>query len=161
MAKFYQNAFGWQSQMLGEEMGMIQQCGWLKDKFGVSWQIFPAALPDMMRDPNKVKAARAMRDAMGMAPPPKGPPPFPLPPDSTPAPSPPPAASSPLPQALTTTKYGRYWHRLAEANSVKPWRYVRQSKLADRLGSQCIRRVSLMDGYRPACGTCPSSPEPQ
>jgi predicted 3-demethylubiquinone-9 3-methyltransferase (glyoxalase superfamily) len=46
--------------------GEIQQCGWLKDKFGVSWQIFPAALPDMMRDSDKAKAARAMRAMLGM-----------------------------------------------------------------------------------------------
>jgi predicted 3-demethylubiquinone-9 3-methyltransferase (glyoxalase superfamily) len=36
------------------------------DKFGVSWQIFPASLPDMMRDPDRTKAARAMRAMLGM-----------------------------------------------------------------------------------------------
>ena len=46
--------------------GQIQQCGWLKDKFGVSWQIFPAALPDMLVDPDEAKAARAMRAMLGM-----------------------------------------------------------------------------------------------
>jgi predicted 3-demethylubiquinone-9 3-methyltransferase (glyoxalase superfamily) len=46
--------------------GEIQQCGWLKDEFGVSWQIFPAALPDMMRDSDEAKAARAMRAMFGM-----------------------------------------------------------------------------------------------
>jgi predicted 3-demethylubiquinone-9 3-methyltransferase (glyoxalase superfamily) len=46
--------------------GEIQQCGWLKDKFGVSWQIFPADLPDMMRDADKTKAARAMHAMLGM-----------------------------------------------------------------------------------------------
>jgi predicted 3-demethylubiquinone-9 3-methyltransferase (glyoxalase superfamily) len=45
--------------------GEIQQCGWLKDKFGVSWQIFPADLPDMMRDAYKAKGARAMRAMLG------------------------------------------------------------------------------------------------
>ncbi|HSD35243.1 MAG TPA: VOC family protein [Alphaproteobacteria bacterium] len=44
--------------------GEIQQCGWLKDRLGVSWQIFPAALPEMLRDPDK--AARAMRAMLGM-----------------------------------------------------------------------------------------------
>ena len=37
-----------------------QQCGWLKDKFGLSWQIVPAALPKLMTDPaksNRVMAA--------------------------------------------------------------------------------------------------------
>jgi predicted 3-demethylubiquinone-9 3-methyltransferase (glyoxalase superfamily) len=46
--------------------GEIQQCGWLKDKFGVSWQIFPADLPDMLRDTDEAKAARAMRALLGM-----------------------------------------------------------------------------------------------
>jgi len=46
--------------------GEAHRCGWLMDKFGVSWQIFPAALPDMMRDPDNAKAARAMRAMLGM-----------------------------------------------------------------------------------------------
>jgi predicted 3-demethylubiquinone-9 3-methyltransferase (glyoxalase superfamily) len=46
--------------------GEVQQCGWLKDKFGVSWQIFPAILPDMLGDPDEAKAARAMRAMLGM-----------------------------------------------------------------------------------------------
>jgi predicted 3-demethylubiquinone-9 3-methyltransferase (glyoxalase superfamily) len=46
--------------------GQILDCGWLKDKFGVSWQIFPAALPDMLADPDEAKAARAMRAMLGM-----------------------------------------------------------------------------------------------
>ena len=46
--------------------GEIQQCGWLKDKFGVSWQIFPADLPAMMRDADKTKAAWAMHAMLGM-----------------------------------------------------------------------------------------------
>jgi len=46
--------------------GQIQQCGWVTDRFGVSWQIFPASLPDMMRDADKTKAARAMRAMLGM-----------------------------------------------------------------------------------------------
>jgi predicted 3-demethylubiquinone-9 3-methyltransferase (glyoxalase superfamily) len=48
------------------EGGQIQQCGWLKDRFGVSWQIFPAALPEMLRDTDKAKAARATRAMLGM-----------------------------------------------------------------------------------------------
>jgi predicted 3-demethylubiquinone-9 3-methyltransferase (glyoxalase superfamily) len=46
--------------------GEIQQCGWLKDKFGVSWQIFPVALAKMMSDSDKEKAGRAMRAMLGM-----------------------------------------------------------------------------------------------
>jgi len=39
------------------EGGQTQQCGWLKDKFGVSWQIIPSALPELMsdRDPERVR----------------------------------------------------------------------------------------------------------
>ena len=35
------------------EGGQEGQCGWLKDKFGVSWQIVPDILGDLMRDPSK------------------------------------------------------------------------------------------------------------
>jgi predicted 3-demethylubiquinone-9 3-methyltransferase (glyoxalase superfamily) len=33
--------------------GRYEQCGWLSDKFGVSWQIVPAILPQLMSDPDK------------------------------------------------------------------------------------------------------------
>ena len=46
--------------------GREVQCGWLKDKFGVSWQIFPEALPRLLNDPDKAKAARVMQAMMGM-----------------------------------------------------------------------------------------------
>ena len=35
-----------------------QQCGWLKDKYGVSWQVVPVALIEMMTDPDYVKSQR-------------------------------------------------------------------------------------------------------
>lgn len=35
-----------------------QQCGWLKDKFGVSWQVVPTILPQMLADPDSEKAGR-------------------------------------------------------------------------------------------------------
>jgi len=38
-----------------------QVCGWLKDKFGVSWQIVPTILNDMMSDPDEEKAKKATR----------------------------------------------------------------------------------------------------
>lgn len=37
-----------------------QQCGWLKDKFGVSWQVVPTALVRMMEDPDAEKSQRVM-----------------------------------------------------------------------------------------------------
>src|SRR5262245_26741254 len=38
-----------------------QQCGWLKDKFGVSWQVIPAILPKLMSDPDPKKSQRVMQ----------------------------------------------------------------------------------------------------
>ena len=38
-------------------------CGWLKDKYGLSWQIIPAALGELMSDPDPVKS-KAVMDAM-------------------------------------------------------------------------------------------------
>lgn len=38
--------------------------GWLKDKYGLSWQVFPAVLPDMLNDPDREKAARASKAMM-------------------------------------------------------------------------------------------------
>lgn len=35
-----------------------EQCGWLKDKFGVSWQIVPSLMYDMLKSPDKAKLAR-------------------------------------------------------------------------------------------------------
>jgi len=43
--------------------GTPEQCGWLKDRFGLSWQIVPTVLRDMMADPDRAKAKRAA-DAM-------------------------------------------------------------------------------------------------
>ena len=43
--------------------GMDEQCGWLKDKFGLSWQIIPKALPELMNDKDPAKAKRVL-DAM-------------------------------------------------------------------------------------------------
>lgn len=46
--------------------GSPWQCGWLKDRFGVSWQIVPDALPEMLRDPDHAKASRVMAAMMKM-----------------------------------------------------------------------------------------------
>ena len=43
-----------------------QQCGWLKDKYGVSWQVYPAKMPEMLRSKNRKKADRVMTAMMGM-----------------------------------------------------------------------------------------------
>jgi predicted 3-demethylubiquinone-9 3-methyltransferase (glyoxalase superfamily) len=43
-----------------------EQCGWLKDKFGVSWQVTPQILDDMLQDPDKQKAARVMEAMLEM-----------------------------------------------------------------------------------------------
>ena len=43
-----------------------QQCGWLKDKYGLSWQVFPETLPKMLQDKNRAKADRAMKAMMAM-----------------------------------------------------------------------------------------------
>jgi len=41
-------------------------CGWLKDKFGLSWQIVPARLMELLQDPDKEKAQRAMEAMLKM-----------------------------------------------------------------------------------------------
>lgn len=46
--------------------GAKQQCGWLQDKFGVSWQIVPAALPKLMSDSDREKTGRVMQALMQM-----------------------------------------------------------------------------------------------
>jgi predicted 3-demethylubiquinone-9 3-methyltransferase (glyoxalase superfamily) len=43
-----------------------QQCGWLKDRFGVSWQVVPRALPALLRDPESEKSQRAMTAMLQM-----------------------------------------------------------------------------------------------
>jgi predicted 3-demethylubiquinone-9 3-methyltransferase (glyoxalase superfamily) len=42
------------------------RCGWLKDKFGLSWQVFPKALPEMLMDGNSETAQRVMRSMLQM-----------------------------------------------------------------------------------------------
>ena len=46
--------------------GKAEQCGWLKDRYGVSWQIVPTALPKYLGGADKVGAQRAMQAIMGM-----------------------------------------------------------------------------------------------
>jgi predicted 3-demethylubiquinone-9 3-methyltransferase (glyoxalase superfamily) len=49
------------------EGGSTGQCSWLKDKFGLSWQIVPRTLVTLLNDPDAEKAARVMRAMMGMS----------------------------------------------------------------------------------------------
>jgi predicted 3-demethylubiquinone-9 3-methyltransferase (glyoxalase superfamily) len=49
------------------EGGEKQQCGWLKDKFGVSWQIVPVVLVEMLQDKDPEKSKRVMAAMLQMA----------------------------------------------------------------------------------------------
>jgi predicted 3-demethylubiquinone-9 3-methyltransferase (glyoxalase superfamily) len=46
--------------------GAIEQCGWLRDRYGVSWQIVPRLLMDMLADPDPAKAQRVMQAMLKM-----------------------------------------------------------------------------------------------
>jgi predicted 3-demethylubiquinone-9 3-methyltransferase (glyoxalase superfamily) len=46
--------------------GSVEQCGWLKDRYGVSWQIVPTALVQYLGGPDRVGAQRAMQAMMQM-----------------------------------------------------------------------------------------------
>ena len=48
------------------EGGEPVPCGWLKDKFGLSWQIVSTALPKLLMDPDRAKANRVMQAMMQM-----------------------------------------------------------------------------------------------
>jgi predicted 3-demethylubiquinone-9 3-methyltransferase (glyoxalase superfamily) len=48
------------------EGGEVQQCGWLKDRYGLSWQVVPTQLAELMADPDEARAARAMRAMLAM-----------------------------------------------------------------------------------------------
>jgi len=43
-----------------------QQCGWLKDKYGVSWQVVPNALPEMLNDPDYEKSQKVIEAMLQM-----------------------------------------------------------------------------------------------
>jgi predicted 3-demethylubiquinone-9 3-methyltransferase (glyoxalase superfamily) len=48
------------------EGGSEVQCGWLKDRYGLSWQITPTRLLELLQDPDPARAKRAMEAMMGM-----------------------------------------------------------------------------------------------
>jgi predicted 3-demethylubiquinone-9 3-methyltransferase (glyoxalase superfamily) len=53
----------WSKLSAGGEEG---PCGWLKDRFGVSWQIVPKVLPELLADPDQEKAQRVMSAMLKM-----------------------------------------------------------------------------------------------
>jgi predicted 3-demethylubiquinone-9 3-methyltransferase (glyoxalase superfamily) len=53
----------WSALSEGGEEG---PCGWLKDRYGLSWQIVPARLPELLSDPDREKAQRVMRAMLSM-----------------------------------------------------------------------------------------------
>jgi predicted 3-demethylubiquinone-9 3-methyltransferase (glyoxalase superfamily) len=53
----------WEQLSQGGEKG---QCGWLKDKYGVSWQIVPTILGQLMSDPDPVKAGKVTEAMLKM-----------------------------------------------------------------------------------------------
>ncbi len=53
-------------QALVEGGGSHGPCGWLKDRFGLSWQVVPARVQALMLDPDRARAERALQAVMGM-----------------------------------------------------------------------------------------------
>lgn len=53
-------------EKLTSDGGKPVQCGWLTDKYGISWQIVPTVLPKMLRDKNPEKAKRAFQAMLTM-----------------------------------------------------------------------------------------------
>lgn len=54
----------WQGLLAGG--GREKACGWLSDRYGVSWQIMPDSLPGMLADEDEARAGRVMQAMMGM-----------------------------------------------------------------------------------------------
>jgi predicted 3-demethylubiquinone-9 3-methyltransferase (glyoxalase superfamily) len=48
------------------EGGKEVQCGWLEDKYGVSWQVVPRILPELLQDKNSEKTQRVLKAMMKM-----------------------------------------------------------------------------------------------
>lgn len=46
--------------------GTEVQCGWLKDKFGLAWQIVPTVLPELLSDPDPARSQRLMKAMLAM-----------------------------------------------------------------------------------------------
>jgi predicted 3-demethylubiquinone-9 3-methyltransferase (glyoxalase superfamily) len=54
------------SSKLSADGGEQGPCGWLKDRFGVSWQIIPTRLPELLADPDREKSQRVMEAMLKM-----------------------------------------------------------------------------------------------
>jgi predicted 3-demethylubiquinone-9 3-methyltransferase (glyoxalase superfamily) len=54
-------------ERLTADGGKPGQCGWLKDKYGLSWQIIPPALDDLLNDPDPDRAYRVMQAILAMS----------------------------------------------------------------------------------------------
>ena len=61
-----QNEVDYFWEKLSANGGQESECGWLKDKFGLSWQITPTVLIDMLNDKDPKKAGRVMKAMMQM-----------------------------------------------------------------------------------------------
>ena len=61
-----QDEVDWFWNQLGEG-GEPGPCGWLKDKYGVSWQVVPTALNELLSDPDTARAQRAMKAMLAMS----------------------------------------------------------------------------------------------
>lgn len=55
--------FYWEKLSAG---GAEVQCGWLKDRFGLSWQVVPTVLPELLGGPDRERSGRAMKALMTM-----------------------------------------------------------------------------------------------
>jgi predicted 3-demethylubiquinone-9 3-methyltransferase (glyoxalase superfamily) len=53
-------------QQLTSDGGEPSQCGWLKDKFGLSWQVIPPVLGELLSDPDPARAGRVMQAMLQM-----------------------------------------------------------------------------------------------
>jgi len=53
-------------EKLAGDGGSAQRCGWLKDKYGLSWQIIPTVLPALLKDKDRAKANRVMAAMLKM-----------------------------------------------------------------------------------------------
>ncbi|MFH8370141.1 VOC family protein [Streptomyces sp. NPDC018031] len=52
-------------EKLTADGGREVQCGWLRDKFGLSWQVWPTQADELLADPDQERATRAMRAMLG------------------------------------------------------------------------------------------------